>query len=114
MNTLTMPHRLDIDVEQLSDGATVVRLAGELKVRTAAAARRAVGAVVDGDPTPSITIDLDEVSAIDVAGLAAVTAPAMRCLRRPMSLTIVPPRDPSVSKLVDRVGVITIINRTRP
>jgi anti-anti-sigma factor len=114
MATLTMPSRLDIDVERTADGATVVRLAGELKVRTAAAARRAVGDVVDGDGTPSITIDLAEVSAIDTAGLAAITAPAVRCLRRPVSLTIVPPRRPDVSRLVDRVGVITILNRSRP
>ena len=113
METRTTSPALEVEVRHGADGAVVIQIVGALVVGNAARARRALDAVVDRSPG-SLVVDLDAVSSIDVAGLAAVTAPALRGRRASIDTFVVAPADPVARRVVDRVGVVSILNRTRP
>jgi len=100
----------EIRLEPRWNGA-VASLAGDLTVRCAADVRRRLDAVVDIVPD-ELTIDLSDVARLDTAGLAAVTAPAMRARRAAIAVTILPPTAPPAQQLVDRVGVLSMFDRT--
>jgi anti-anti-sigma factor len=108
MKTTAHPALVDVSPGQ-HDGMVAV-LSGEIVVRTAPEVRRALQMVIDSSP-PSIVFDLHGVSQIDVAGLAAITAAAVRARRASIEFTIVPPSAPAPRQLVARVGVVPILNR---
>jgi anti-anti-sigma factor len=110
MAAQTLPPRVDVDVRPQPNDVLVVRLDGPVVVRTAPDVRRAVDAAVDRSPR-AIVIDLDTVSEIDTAGLAAVTAPALRGRRASIEISMVAPSGVEARRLVDRVGVVPILNR---
>ena len=108
MRTISSPAHIEVRTDQ--HDAVVVVLGGELVVRSAQEVRSALQAVIDSGPT-SIVFDLRAVSQLDVAGLAAVTAAAVRSRRASIEITIVPPTAPEARQLVARVGVVPILNR---
>ena len=103
--------KLGIDVRHDSNGTTVL-LSGPLLVRDANEVRRKLDAVVDRSPS-SLMLDLASVTSLDVAGLAAVTAPALRVRRAAGDVMIVPPTNAEACRLVRRVGVVPVMNQLR-
>ena len=108
MKTTARPAHVEVSSEQ--HDRTVAVLSGEIVVRTAPEVRRALHMIIDSSPS-SIVFDLSGVSEIDVAGLAAITAAAVRARRASIEFTIVPPTAPAPRQLVARVGVVPILNR---
>jgi len=108
MQTVWSPAHIDVRSDR--HDAVVVVLGGEIDVRSAPEIRSALQAVIDAAPS-SIVFDLRDVSRLDVAGLAAVTAAAMRSRRASIEIMIVPPTAPAPRKLINRVGVVPILNR---
>ena len=106
----TSAHPAHVEVSSGQHERTVAVLSGEIIVRTAPEVRRALQTVIDSSPS-SIVFDLYAVSEIDVAGLAAVTAAAVRARRASIEFKIVPPNAPAPRRLVARVGVVPILNR---
>lgn len=86
-----------------------LRLAARLTVAEAGAVRRslsaALGALPDGGRA---VVDLGEVTELDAAGLAAVTAPVFANRRRGCRVTVLPPEAESARRFARIVGVLPI------
>jgi len=109
--TPTLQTALHIDTAIESEDRVVVRLSGQLVARTAPEVRRIVDQAVAGS-TRRVVIDLGDVTVVDTAGLMAITAPAMTARRSSVPLTIVPPSRPDARTVLDRVGVVPMLNCT--
>ena len=105
----TLHPELHIDVCGDSSDA-VLRIGGQLEVRTAGELRRMLEVLIEAQPS-SIVLELDAVTSIDAAGLIAVTAPVMKARRASIEVRIVAPDSPRARSFVDRVGVLPILNR---
>jgi len=105
----TLQSTIDVDTSRDSTNQVVVRLSGQLVARTAPDVRRAMEAAI-GSSSRRVVIDLMDVTAVDTAGLMAITAPAMIARRMSVPLTIVPPSRAAARIVLDRVGVVPILN----
>lgn len=94
-------------------GRTVVLLVGELTIRTAATARDLLGPLTSC-ASADLCVDLEQVTAIDAAGMIAVTAPAMVCRRDGGRIDIRLPADPEARRAADRIGVLDVLARRSP
>ena len=102
---------VQVDATCGPDEPMVVRLTGQLVARTAPVTRRAIEQAIAASQGP-VVVDLADVTAVDAAGLMAITAPAMSARRASVPLTIVPPADARARIVLDRIGVVPILNRT--
>lgn len=107
--TTALHSGLDLELVQPAIGVTLLRVNGELLARTAPDVRRAADAAIDASPW-RLVIDLSGVTIVDTAGLMAVTAPAMRARRAAIEVEIVPPAGRCQGDVIERVGVLPILN----
>jgi ABC-type transporter Mla MlaB component len=90
-------------------GASTLRLHGDLEVRQAAAARRAVRDFLDAaDPGLHVVVDLSGVEELDAAGLAAVTSPVLAACRGGRAVSVIPPMAARPRRVADQIGVLPI------
>lgn len=91
------------------DRAVWLRFTGALLVRNSAAIRRTIAEHLDLVGTGRrLVVDLGDVSELDAAGLAAVTAPMFSARRQRRDVVVLGPTDGQARRLVDRVGVLPI------
>lgn len=99
-----------IDASVARDRAhVVVRFDERLVVGRAAAVRRFVSdelTALSSDGTA--IIDLNEVTELDAAGLAAVTAPAFAARRRGCRVAVLPPASGPAQRFAETVGILPI------
>jgi anti-anti-sigma factor len=107
VTTLNRPDEFVLDVDS-DDGGTVVRLHGELDVRTAPQLRECFLEVLRSG-TPRVEADLSDVSFIDAGGLGVLVAVLRRARHQGVELLL---RDPTHSVL--RVFEITGLIRVFP
>ncbi len=87
----------------------VVRLEDQLVVGRAGAVRRVLGNELSVVPsTGSAIIDMGEVTELDAAGLAAVTAPAFAAGRRGCRVAVLPPTSGPARRFAETVGILPI------
>jgi anti-sigma B factor antagonist len=101
---------IDLSIETRVQGAwTIVQVAGEVDLATAASLRDGVLAAAEGPA--NVAIDLTEVSFIDSSGLGAIVACLKRLRERGGDLTIVAPDDSAAAKLLALTGLDTALRR---
>ncbi len=77
-------------------------------MRGAADVRQVLDDAVDAAPR-SLSIELADVSLLDVAGLAAVSSPVMRARRAAIDIAIHPPSSPAARRVVEQVGIVPML-----
>lgn len=91
------------------DTRQLLRLPARLTVSEAGRVRRAVTAALEAlQDSGRAIVDLGEVSELDAAGLAAVTAPVFASRRRGCRVTVLPPESPAARRFTHMVGVLPI------
>ena len=92
-------------------GVYRLTVGGHLTVRTCSMIRTTLGRDASDTAHDIVIIDLRDLVGIDAAGLAAVTAPAMRMRRRGQRLQVLLPTRPEARRVVDMAGVLPLLNK---
>lgn len=99
----------DLETVVRDEGCVLVRLGGVLDVRRAGSVRRLVQReIATTSASERVVIDLAELTALDGAGLNAVTAPSFAAARRGADVTVLAPRDGAARRFSDTVGILPI------